>query len=87
MDTWNYEDFLQYLNFEVVTKEMVNVSIERIRISKEKMMENHWIFTKRWVTPKCCGNNVTPDICKSCSNNLTVSLCKYSNNATAPLIK
>ena len=45
-DTRNYEDFLQYLGFETVTKEMADVFIERIDISKEKMIDIHWSFSK-----------------------------------------
>ena len=46
VDTRNYEDFLQYLDFEAVTKEMADVFIERIDISKEKMIDIHWTFNK-----------------------------------------
>ncbi len=45
-DTRKFKDFLQYLGFEVVTKEMVDVFIERIDISKEKMIDIHWSFSK-----------------------------------------
>lgn len=45
-DTCNYEDFLKYFGFEAVTKEMVDVFIERIDISKEKMIDIYWTFSK-----------------------------------------
>lgn len=45
-DTRNYEEFLQYAGFEAVTKEMVDVFIDRIDINREKVIDIHWMFSK-----------------------------------------
>ena len=45
-DTQGYEEFLQYAGFETVTKEMADVFIKRIDISRDKMIDIHWTFNK-----------------------------------------
>ncbi len=45
-DTRDYEKFLQYAGFEAVTKEMADVFIDRIDISREKVIDIHWTFSK-----------------------------------------
>lgn len=45
-DTRDYEEFLQYAGFEAVTKEMADVFIDRIDISREKVIDIHWKFSK-----------------------------------------
>ncbi len=45
-DTRDYEEFLQYAGFEVVTKEMADVFIDRIDIGREKAIDIHWMFSK-----------------------------------------
>ncbi len=46
-DTRDYEEFLQYAGFEAVTKEMADVFIDRIDISREKVIDIHWTFSKK----------------------------------------
>lgn len=45
-DTRDHEEFLQYAGFETVTKEMADVFIDRIDISREKVIDIHWTFSK-----------------------------------------
>jgi len=45
-DTRKFEDFLQDLGFTSVTKEMADVFIERIDISKDRIIDIHWTFSK-----------------------------------------
>ncbi len=45
-DTRDHEEFLQYAGFETVTKEMADVFIDRIDISREKEIDIHWTFSK-----------------------------------------
>lgn len=40
------ENFMQYLGFESVTKEMADAFIERIDINRGKVMDIHWTFSK-----------------------------------------
>ena len=42
----DYGKFLQYAGFEAVTKEMADAFIDRIDISREKVIDIHWTFSK-----------------------------------------
>lgn len=45
-DTQKPGDFMQYLGFESVTKEMADAFIDRIDIRREKVIDIHWTFSK-----------------------------------------
>lgn len=51
-DTRDHEEFLQYAGFETVTKEMADVFIDRIDISREKVIDIHWTFSKEMGSAK-----------------------------------